>query len=61
MNKPKDKIAIRCKKCNNRIFDYVAGDMCLEIKCSKCKKLIGVLSFQEIYIREHAVNGEYRI
>ena len=61
MSKPKDKIVIRCKKCNNRIFDYVAGDMCIEIKCSKCKKLIGVLSFTESHIRGKAVNGEYRV
>ena len=57
----KEKITIRCKHCNNRMFDYVAGDMCLEIKCSKCKKLIGVIQFTEDYIRSKARNGEYRI
>lgn len=54
MNNTKDKITIRCKHCNNRMFDYVAGDMCLEIKCSRCKKLIGVIKFTEDYIRSNA-------
>lgn len=43
------------------MFDYVAGDMWLEIKCSKCKKLIGVIKFTEDYIRSKAKNGEYKI
>jgi len=43
------------------MFDYVAGDMCLEIKCGKCKKLLGVIKFTENHIRSHAQNGEYRI
>lgn len=61
MEETKEKIAIRCKHCNNRMFDYVAGDMCLEIKCSKCKKLIGVIQFTETYIRSKAINGEYLV
>ncbi len=51
MDSAKEKITIRCKHCNNRMFDYVAGDMCLEIKCSRCKKLIGVIQFTEKYIK----------
>lgn len=61
MIKTTDKIVIRCKHCNYRIFDYIAGDMCLEIKCSKCKKTIGVIKFTEDYVRTKAKNGEYRI
>jgi len=61
MYSTEDKITIRCKHCNNRMFDYVAGDMCLEIKCGKCKKLLGVIKFTENHIRSHAQNGEYRI
>lgn len=43
------------------MFDYVAGDMCLEIKCSRCKKPLGVIKFTEDYIRANAKDGEYRI
>lgn len=61
MENTKDKIIIRCKHCNNRMFDYVAGNMCLEIKCSRCKKPLGVIRFTEDYIRANAKNGEYKI
>lgn len=61
MNQTKNKITIRCKYCNNRMFDYMAGDMCLEIKCSRCKKPLGIIRFTEEYIRTNAKNGEYKI
>ena len=61
MDSEENKIVIRCKKCNHRIFDYIAGDMCLEIKCSRCKTTIGVLRFTEEYVRRKAENGVYKI
>lgn len=61
MNKKNDKITIRCKHCNNRMFDYVAGDMILEMKCSRCKKTIGIMRFTEGLIKSNATNGEYRV
>lgn len=61
MDNTKDKITIRCKKCNHRMFDYVAGDMCLEIKCSRCKTYIGVIHFMGNQIQANAKNGECRI
>lgn len=61
MEHTKDKVTIRCKHCNHRIFDYIAGDMVVEIKCSKCKKTIGTLRFIENVVRDKAINGEYRV
>ena len=61
MDSTKEKIVIRCKHCNHRMFDYIEGDMCLEIKCSRCKSTIGVIKFTEDYVRARAKNGEYRI
>ena len=43
------------------MFDYVAGDMCLEIKCSRCKTYIGVIHFMGNQIQANAKNGECRI
>ena len=61
MDSKVDKIVVRCKKCNHRIFDYIAGDMCLEIKCSRCKTIIGVLKFTEEYVRRKARDGVYKV
>ncbi len=61
MEQTKEKIVIRCKKCNHRIFDYIAGDMSLEIKCNRCKTTIGVIRFMEDYVRSKAENGVYKI
>lgn len=30
------KIEIRCKVCNQRLFDYLSGSFVIEIKCSRC-------------------------
>jgi len=32
----KGKIEIRCKVCNQRLFDCVSGSFVIEIKCSRC-------------------------
>lgn len=61
MNSTKDRIVIRCKHCNNRMFDYVAGDMHIEMKCNKCKRVLVMKNYTENVIRAHAKNGELRI
>ncbi len=61
MDSTKEKIEIRCKHCNHRMFDYISGEMCLEIRCSKCKTTIGVLRFTEDYVRSNSKNGVCRI
>ena len=61
MNQIKEKIVIRCKHCNNRMFDYVAGDMHIEMKCNRCKRVLVFKNFTEEQIRANAINGEIRI
>ena len=61
MERTKEKIVIRCKHCNNRMFDYVAGDMHIEMKCNKCKRVLVMKNYTESMIRANAKNGEYRI
>ena len=31
------RMEVRCKVCNQRLFDYMTGDFLIEIKCSRCK------------------------
>lgn len=61
MDCTKEKIVIRCKHCNNRMFDYVAGDMHIEMKCNKCKRVLVMKNYTESMIRANAEKGEYRI
>ncbi len=34
-----NRTEVRCKVCNQRLFDYVEGDFLIEIKCSRCKTI----------------------
>lgn len=61
LKREKEKIAIRCKECNNRMFDYVSGDMHIEMKCVRCKRVLVLKNYSEDMIRAGAVNGECRI
>ncbi len=61
MKKEKEKIIIRCKECNNRMFDYVSGDMHIEMKCARCKRVLALKNYTEDMIRAVAVNNECRI
>ena len=61
MNQTKEKIIVRCKCCGNRMFDYVAGDMYIEMKCNRCKRVLVLKNYTEELIRATAVNGELRI
>lgn len=57
----KSKIEFHCRKCNKRLFDYIAGDMCLEIemKCERCKRVMRLKNYTELQIREKTVNGKF--
>lgn len=61
MNNTEDKIVIRCRKCNQRMFDYISGDVQLEMKCSRCKRVMVMKNYTESFLRARAKNGEYRI
>lgn len=38
-NRSVEKTAIRCVACKRRLFDYIAGEFLIEIKCSRCRKI----------------------
>lgn len=55
------KIEFRCKACNNRLFDYISGDMHIEMKCTRCKRVMVLKNYTEILIRKEAIKGALRI
>lgn len=57
----KERIIFRCGKCKQRLFDYMAGDMTVEMKCSRCKRVLLLKKYSEALIRRKAVNNEIRI
>ena len=57
MNHDEEKIVVRCKKCNNRMFDYVSGDLHIEMKCCKCKRVMVLKNYTEKVIRTKTING----
>lgn len=61
MENADNRIVIRCKKCNQRMFDYISGDVHIEMKCSKCRRVLIMKNYTEDIIKTHAVKGEYRI
>ncbi len=44
-----------------RIFDYISGDMSVEIKCNRCKRVILMKGYTEERIRAQAKQGIYSI
>ncbi|MBQ2923187.1 MAG: hypothetical protein IJE60_08920 [Tyzzerella sp.] len=61
MDSVDNKIVIRCRKCNQRLFDYISGDVELEMMCSRCKRVLVLRNYTESIIRTRTKNGEYRI
>ena len=61
MDSVENRIVIRCRKCNQRMFDYIAGDVQLEMKCCRCKRVMVMKNYTESFLRTRAKNGEYRI
>ena len=61
MDSTDNRIIIRCRKCNQRMLDYISGDMHIEMKCNKCKRVLVMKNYTESIIRANAVKGEYRI
>lgn len=55
------KIVFRCKACNNRLFDYISGDMHIEMKCTRCKRVMVLKNYTEKLIRVNAKNNTFRI
>ena len=56
-----NRIVIRCRKCNQRMFDYIAGDVSIEMKCCRCKRVMVMKNYTESFLRAKVKNGEYRI
>ena len=61
MDSVESKIVIRCRKCNQRMFDYISGDVSIEMKCCRCKRVMVMKNYTESFLRARAKNGEYRI
>lgn len=61
MESEDNRIVIRCRKCNHRMFDYIAGDVSIEMKCCRCKRVRVMKNYTESFLRARAKNGEYRI
>ena len=61
MDRVDNRIVIRCRKCNQRMFDYISGDVQLEMKCCGCKRVMVMKNYTESFLRTRAKNGEYRI
>lgn len=53
------RIEFHCRKCNKRLFDYIAGDMRIDIemKCERCKRIMRLKKYTEMQIRAHSVDG----
>ena len=61
MDSADTRIIIRCKKCNQRMFDYISGDVQLEMKCCRCKRVLVMKKYTESFIRAKVKNGEFKI
>lgn len=61
MESTDNRIIIRCRKCNQRMFDYISGDLHIEMKCCRCKRAMVMKNYTESFLRARAKNGEYRI
>ncbi len=61
MVEQREKIEFRCKTCNNRLFDYVSGNMHIEMKCTRCKRVMILKSYTEKIIRNEAIKGIFKI
>ena len=61
MDSADNKIVIRCRKCNQRMFDYISGDVHLEMMCSRCRRVLVMKNYKESFLRAQAKKGEYRI
>ena len=61
MDSGENRIVIRCKKCNQRMVDYIAGDVSIEMKCCRCKRVMVMKNYTESFLRVRAKNGEIKI
>lgn len=48
-------------RVNIYMFDYIAGDVSIEMKCCRCKRVMVMKNYTESFLRTRAKNGEYRI
>ena len=64
----KDYIVLRCKECKQRLMDYaVVGEddrivlQNITLKCWRCNRILVMKKYTEGMLRQHSVNGTYRI
>lgn len=67
MNK-ENVIEIRCKKCNKLMMEYYMSEddfavalQNIGIKCDRCKRVMMLKKYSEGMLKEHSVNGTFRI
>lgn len=65
---PEKKIAIKCKHCNQRLFDYVLQGneneyilQGIRMKCTRCKRILIFNRYTEKMIKDHIAFGDCRV
>ena len=61
MDSTDNRIIIRCRKCNQRMFDYISGDVNVEMKCCRCKRVMVMKSLDEIPKDEDLICFLYQV
>ena len=56
-----NKIQFRCRKCNKLLFNYISGDLHIEMKCERCKRVLTFKNYEEKYVRMNSKNGIFRV
>lgn len=46
------RVKICCSKCGRRLFDYISGNVELEMKCERCKRVVLFKSCSEKMIQK---------
>lgn len=56
-----NKIQFCCKRCGHRLFDYIGGEFTIELKCTKCKRVLltRCATYQEL--KKDAQNGKVAV
>lgn len=56
-----NRIQFRCRKCNKLLFNYISGDLHIEMKCERCKRVLALKKYQEKYVYMRSMNGILRV
>lgn len=61
LDEDKSRVRFHCRKCNKRLFDYISGDLQIEMKCDRCKRVLVLKNYTEAAIRAQAVDGIFKV